>query len=193
MPIPEGVDAAKYAPILCAGVTMFNSLRRQRLGPGETVAVQGLGGLGHLAIQFAAKSGYRVVALSRGADKELFARSLGAHEYVDTSKADAGEALRALGFASLIMTTSPDAKAIPGLLKGLGPDGKLLILSVPGDITVDTGVMVSLFFLSLFLSPSLHPLAFPPLPPHPRPRRINPPSLFTSKPGTGNSNFETGN
>jgi D-arabinose 1-dehydrogenase-like Zn-dependent alcohol dehydrogenase len=123
---------------------MFNSLRRQKLTPGETVAVQGLGGLGHLAIQYANKFGYRVVALSRGADKEKFARELGAHEYVDTSKVNAADALKELGYASVIMTTSPDGKAVPDLLRGLGPDGKLLILSVPGDITVNTGVMVSL-------------------------------------------------
>jgi len=143
VPVPEDVDAAKYAPILCAGVTMFNSLRRQRIPVGETVAVQGLGGLGHLAIQYANKFGYRVVALSRGKDKESFARSLGAHHYIDTTDGDAGEQLRALGFASLVMTTVPDAAALPGLLKGLGPEGKLLIISVPGDITINTGALVS--------------------------------------------------
>ncbi|KAK1754000.1 chaperonin 10-like protein [Echria macrotheca] len=139
VPIPEGIDGAKFAPILCAGITMFNSLRRQRLVAGSTVAVQGLGGLGHLGIQYANKMGYRVVAISRGTDKEAFARSLGAHEYIDTNKGDAGEQLRALGYASVIMTTSPDAKAIPGLLNGLGPEGKLLVLSVPGDITINSG------------------------------------------------------
>jgi len=136
-------------------VTMFNSLRRQKLGPGETVAVQGLGGLGHLAIQYANKFGYRVVALSRGADKEKFARELGAHEYIDTSKVNAADALRELGFASIIMTTSPDGKTVPDLLRCLGPDGKLLILSVPGDITINTGTLLA-YGLSIQSWPSGH-------------------------------------
>ncbi|GAB1321070.1 hypothetical protein MFIFM68171_11280 [Madurella fahalii] len=142
VPIPESIDAAKYAPFLCAGVTVFNSIRRMNVGPGETVAIQGLGGLGHLGIQYANKFGYRVVAISRGSDKEKFARELGAHEYIDTSKVDAGEALKALGGAALIVTTNPDGDRMPQLLKGLGPLGKLLILSVPGDIPVDTGLMI---------------------------------------------------
>ncbi|KAK5659006.1 hypothetical protein OQA88_1093 [Cercophora sp. LCS_1] len=153
--IPEDVDAAKYAPILCAGVTMFNSLRQQHVPVGATVAVEGLGGLGHLAIQYARKFGYKVIALSRGADKEAFARQLGAHEYVDTSVKDGGEALRELGYASLVMTTNPNAKAIPGLLKGLGPAGRLLILSVPGDITFNAGAMLK-HGLSVQVWPSGH-------------------------------------
>lgn len=97
--------------------------------PGSTVAIQGLGGLGHLAIQYAAKMGYRVVALSRDAKKEKFARQLGADEYIDASKADQGEQLQKLGGASLIVATAPSADAITPLLKGLGILGKLLILS----------------------------------------------------------------
>jgi D-arabinose 1-dehydrogenase-like Zn-dependent alcohol dehydrogenase len=99
------------------------------ISPGETVAIQGLGGLGHLAVQYANKFGYRVVAISRGADKEKFARQLGAHEYIDTTKGAAGAALAALGSASLIVTTNPHAEQIPELLTGLGPLGKLLVLS----------------------------------------------------------------
>ncbi|KAH6853758.1 chaperonin 10-like protein [Chaetomium sp. MPI-CAGE-AT-0009] len=140
--VPAHVDAAKYAPILCAGMTVFNSLRHMDVKPGETVAVQGLGGLGHLAIQAAQRMGYRVVAISRGADKEAFARQLGAHDYIDSSKEDAGEALRKLGGARLAMTTAPTAEVMGSLLKGLGPLGKLLILSVPGDVPVSTGVML---------------------------------------------------
>lgn len=137
VPIPETVSAAKYAPILCAGMTVFNSIRHMNVGVGETVAVQGLGGLGHLAIQYANKFGYRVVAISRGADKESFAHELGAHEYIDTSKVDAGEGLKRLGGASLVVTTSPSANTMSGLMQGLGPLGKLLILSVPGDVSVN--------------------------------------------------------
>lgn len=161
LPVLEGVDAAKYAPLLCAGVTVFNSIRHMGIGPGETVAIQGLGGLGHLGIQYANKFGYRVIALSRGGDKEKFARQLGAHQHIDTSKADGGEALKALGGAALVVTTNPSAELIPGLLTGLGPLGKLLILSgklravhlggggafaskltahaVPGDVTLTLG------------------------------------------------------
>lgn len=102
--------------------------------PGETVAVQGLGGLGHLAVQTAQRMGYRVVAISRGADKEPFARQLGAHEYVDASKEDPGEALRKLGGAKLVMTTAPSAEVMKTLLRGLGPLGKLLILSGKGRV-----------------------------------------------------------
>ncbi|OAG01986.1 alcohol dehydrogenase 1 [Paraphaeosphaeria sporulosa] len=140
--VPAHVDAAKYAPIMCAGLTCFNSIRNMNIGVGETVAVQGLGGLGHLAIQYAARFGYRVVAISRGGDKEAFARELGAHEYIDSSKGDAGEALQNLGGAKLVVTTSPSADVISPLLKGLGILGKLLILSVPGEVPVNTGVML---------------------------------------------------
>lgn len=142
--VPTHVDAAKYAPVLCAGVTRFNSIRHQKLSPGATVAVQGLGGLGHLGIQYANKMGYRVIAISRGSDKEEFARKLGAHEYIDTSKGDPGEALQKLGGASLIVSTAPSANVMTPLLKGLGILGKLLILSVPGEVPVNTGVMVRL-------------------------------------------------
>lgn len=127
--IPENVDAAKYAPLLCAGTSVFNSMRQNNLSPGSTVAIQSIGGLGHLAIQYANKFGWRVVALSRGSEKEAFARELGAYEYIDITKEDAGEALKKLGGASLIVATTPSADAIPGLLKGLGLLGKLLILS----------------------------------------------------------------
>ncbi|KAK3314408.1 chaperonin 10-like protein [Apodospora peruviana] len=140
--VPESIDAAKYAPILCAGMTVFNSIRNMKIGVGELVAVQGLGGLGHLAIQYAAKFGYRVAAISRGDSKEKFVRDLGAHEYIDTSKIDAAEALQKLGGAALIVTTSPDGKSIAGLVGGLGILGKLLILSVPGEVTFNIGAML---------------------------------------------------
>ncbi len=104
-------------------------MRRLQVAPGSLVAVQGLGGLGHLAIQYANKFGYRVAALSRNADKEKFARDLGAHEYIDGSKGDQGEALQKLGGASLIVVTAPNPKVISPLMKGLGMMGKLLILA----------------------------------------------------------------
>jgi D-arabinose 1-dehydrogenase-like Zn-dependent alcohol dehydrogenase len=104
-------------------------MRRMNIPPGATVGIQGLGGLGHLAIQFANNFGYRVVALSRDSQKEKFARELGAHEYIDASKGDTGEALQKLGGASLIISTAPNADVMTPLLKGLGMLGKLLILS----------------------------------------------------------------
>ncbi|KAI0466493.1 GroES-like protein [Xylaria cf. heliscus] len=140
--IPEHVDAAKYAPILCAGMTVFNSIRHMNIPVGDLVAIQGLGGLGHLAIQYAARMGYRVAVISRGSDKEKFARQLGAHEYIDTRKGDAGKALKALGSASLVVATAPTAESITPLITGLGVLGKLLVLSVPGELPVNTGVML---------------------------------------------------
>ena len=136
--VPENVDAAKYAPILCAGVTVFNSIRVQKVPPGSTVAIQGLGGLGHLAIQYANKFGYRVIALSRDDKKEEFARKLGAHEYIDGSKTNVTEALQKLGGADLIVSTAPSKDAVSGLLAGLAPLGKLLLLAPTGEIPIDS-------------------------------------------------------
>ncbi|OOQ88205.1 putative alcohol dehydrogenase [Penicillium brasilianum] len=141
--IPTHVSAAEYAPILCAGVTVFNSMRQIGVKPGSTVAIQGLGGLGHLAIQYANRFGFRVVAISRDDQKERFVRDLGAHEYINTSEEDVGSALQKLGGASLIVATAPNARAISPLLKGLRPLGKLLILAVPGEIPLDTRLMVA--------------------------------------------------
>ncbi|KAI1081033.1 putative alcohol dehydrogenase [Whalleya microplaca] len=140
--VPEHVDAAKYAPVLCAGMTVYNSIRHMNIPVGDIVAIQGLGGLGHLAVQYAARMGYRVVAISRGAEKEKFARQLGAHEYIEASKGDVGAALKALGSASLVVATAPTADSITPLLTGLGVLGKLLVLSVPGELKINTAVML---------------------------------------------------
>jgi D-arabinose 1-dehydrogenase-like Zn-dependent alcohol dehydrogenase len=113
-------------------------MRHMNIRPGGTVAIQGLGGLGHLAIQYAVKSGYRTIALSSSDKKEKFARDLGAHEYIDYSKGDVGEQLQKLGGADLIVTTAPNADVIPPLIGGLGILGKLLVLSVPGEIKLNT-------------------------------------------------------
>ena len=127
--VPADVDPAAYAPLLCAGVTVFNGIRQMKITPGEIVAIQGLGGLGHLAVQYAAKMGYRVVALSSSASKEKFAKDLGAHEYIDGSKQDHGEALQKMGGAALVVTTAPNPEVMKSLINGLGPLGKLLILA----------------------------------------------------------------
>lgn len=127
--VPKDVDPAAFAPLLCAGVTTFNSMRNMNIMPGSVVAVQGLGGLGHLAIQFAAKMGLRVVALSSSPGKEDFARELGATDYVDGSKQNPVEVLNSMGGASLIVTTAPNPKAIEPLVWGLKTNGTLLLLA----------------------------------------------------------------
>ena len=131
--IPEKIDAAEAAPLLCAGITTYNSLRNSGARAGDTVAVQGIGGLGHLAIQYAARMGFRTVAVSRGADKEELARQLGAHEYVDTDKVPAAQGLQKLGGADLVLATAPNAEAISSTVDGLKIRGKLLIVAAPFD------------------------------------------------------------
>jgi len=136
--VPTDVDPVEYAPILCAGITVFNSIRKLQITPGELVAVQGLGGLGHLAVQYANKMGYRVAALSSGDKKRDFAKKLGAHEYIDTSKDDAAKKLTELGGAALIVCTAPNPKAISPLTGGLDSGGKLLVLAPCGAIEVNS-------------------------------------------------------
>jgi D-arabinose 1-dehydrogenase-like Zn-dependent alcohol dehydrogenase len=129
--IPDDLEPADAGPLLCAGITTFNALRNSGARPGETVAVLGIGGLGHLALQYASKLGFRTVALSRGADKEKLARELGAHDYVDTQRITAAEGLQRLGGAHLVLATAPHAEAIASALGGLTPRGKLLIVAAP--------------------------------------------------------------
>ena len=127
--IPSDVDPAAFAPLLCAGVTVFNSMRNMNITPGETVAIQGLGGLGHLAMQYANKMGFKVVALSSSGAKEEFARDLGAHVYIDGSKENHSEALQKMGGAAMIVSTAPNPKIMGDLVNGLSPMGKLVLLS----------------------------------------------------------------
>jgi D-arabinose 1-dehydrogenase-like Zn-dependent alcohol dehydrogenase len=131
--IPEKLPATEVAPLLCAGITTYNSLRNSGARAGDTVAVQGIGGLGHLGIQYAARMGFRTIAISRGSDKSELARQLGAHEYVDTEKVGAGEALQKLGGADLVLATAPNSEAIASTVGGLKPRGKLLIVAAPFD------------------------------------------------------------
>nr|OQO24293.1 hypothetical protein B0A51_09468 [Rachicladosporium sp. CCFEE 5018] len=140
--VPEDMDPAEVAPLLCAGVTVFNGMRRMGIVAGDVVAVQGLGGLGHLAIQYARKMGFRTVALSRGSDKKDFATQLGAHEYIDTSATTAAEGLQKLGGAALIIVTAPNPKVISGLIGGLAPRGTLLLHTAVGPVEVDSVTMV---------------------------------------------------
>ncbi|KAK0115520.1 hypothetical protein ONS95_000202 [Cadophora gregata] len=136
--VPKEVDPAEYAPILCAGITVFNSIRKLQITPGDIVAVQGLGGLGHLAVQYANKMGYKVVALSSGDSKRDFAKKLGAHEYINTSSDDPVKKLMEMGGASLIVCTAPNPKAISPLTGGLEPGGKVLILSPCGGVEINS-------------------------------------------------------
>lgn len=140
--VPEDVDPVATAPLLCAGVTTFNAIRNMGVSPGSLVAVQGLGGLGHLAVQFADKMGYRVAALSSSADKEDFAKELGASYYIDGGKQDPAEELQKLGGASLIVATAPNPKSIEPLLNGLKSYGTLLILAAAGNVSVDTTTLI---------------------------------------------------
>ncbi|KAI1153525.1 alcohol dehydrogenase [Nemania diffusa] len=140
--VPKEMDPAQAAPLLCAGVTTFNAMRKQHVEQGNLVAVQGLGGLGHLAVQFASKMGYRTVALSSGGAKAAFARELGAHEYIDASKDDPVAALQALGGAAMIVATAPNPKAISPLIGGLQAGGKLIVLAPVGPVEFDTTAMI---------------------------------------------------
>jgi alcohol dehydrogenase/propanol-preferring alcohol dehydrogenase len=126
--IPDGLTAVEAGPLMCAGVTTFNSLRRSGAIAGDLVAVLGIGGLGHLGVQFAAKMGYRTVAIARGKDKEALARKLGAHAYIDSKSEDVGASLRKLGGARIVLATVTNSEAMAAVLPGLGTDGKLIVL-----------------------------------------------------------------
>lgn len=135
--IPDALSPVEAAPILCAGVTTFNSLRHSDAVAGDLVAVQGLGGLGHLGIQFASRMGFHTVAIGRGKDKEPLALKLGAARYLDTDSMDVAKELTSLGGASVILATAPDSKAMSVLIDGLGVGGQLLVVGASADpITV---------------------------------------------------------
>jgi D-arabinose 1-dehydrogenase-like Zn-dependent alcohol dehydrogenase len=129
--IPDELSNIDAAPLLCAGITTFNSLRNSGARPGDTVAILGIGGLGHLAVQYAAKSGYRTVAIARGEEKGPLAHQLGAHIYIDSTKQDPAAELQKLGGANVILSTLTSADALAGAVSGLAPGGKLIINGVP--------------------------------------------------------------
>ena len=135
--MPNDLDALESAPLLCAGITTFNAIRNSGAQPGELVAVHGIGGLGHLAIQFAAKLGFRTVAIARGADKEAFARELGAHAYIDATAGDPATALMAMGGAKAIVATVTDADAMASVVGGLGPNGVMLVIGAVPPFAID--------------------------------------------------------
>jgi D-arabinose 1-dehydrogenase-like Zn-dependent alcohol dehydrogenase len=131
--IPEGLSDADAAPLLCAGITTFNALRHSGALPGDLVAVLGVGGLGHLGIQFANKFGYKVAAIGRGSENAPLAKKLGASVYIDSKSTNAAEALQKLGGAQVILATAPSSKAMSELIDGLGPNGKLMVVGVAFD------------------------------------------------------------
>jgi D-arabinose 1-dehydrogenase-like Zn-dependent alcohol dehydrogenase len=131
--MPESMNAAEAGPLLCAGITTFNALRHSGAGPGDLVAVQGIGGLGHLGIQFAAKFGYRVVGIGRGPENGALAKKLGASVYIDSKNSKAAEELQKLGGAQVILATAPSAKAMSEVVGGLKAGGELLAIGVSGE------------------------------------------------------------
>ena len=131
--VPDELTSAEAAPLLCAGITTYNALRNACLRGGELVAVQGVGGLGHLGIQYARHMGFRTVAIGRGRDKEKLAKDLGAHVYIDTAAEDAAAVLQRMGGAKAILTTSPIGDAMGPLVSGLSARGKLIVVGVPQD------------------------------------------------------------
>jgi propanol-preferring alcohol dehydrogenase len=131
--IPDELTSVEAAPLLCAGITTYNALRNAGLRGGDLVAVQGIGGLGHLGIQFARQMGFRTVAIGRGREKEKRAKELGAHVYIDTAVDDAAAVLQRLGGARAILATAPSGGAMGPLVSGLAARGKLIVVAVPQD------------------------------------------------------------
>jgi len=131
--MPDGLGDVEAAPLLCAGITTYNALRRSGAMPGDLVAIQGIGGLGHLGIQFANKFGYKVAAIGRGSENAALAKKLGANVYIDSASSNAADELQKLGGAQVILATAPSSKAMSELFNGLGPNGKLVVVGVSMD------------------------------------------------------------
>jgi len=136
--VPEALDPVESAPLLCAGITTFNALRNCGAKPGDLVAIHGVGGLGHLGIQFAARQGFRTVAVNRGRGKEALARSLGAHDYIDSEGGDPAQALQAMGGAKAIIATVTSAEAMQAISGGLGVNGTMMVIGAVGALTVNS-------------------------------------------------------
>ncbi len=131
--VPDDLKSDEAAPLLCAGITTFNALRHSGAAPGDLVAVLGVGGLGHLAVQFAARMGFNTVAIARGADKGPLAKKLGAQIYIDSTTQNAAEELTKLGGAKVILATVTDAKTMSSVVAGLGVGGKLVVVGASGE------------------------------------------------------------
>ena len=131
--IPDELTAVEAGPLMCAGATTFNALRNSGARPGDLVAVLGIGGLGHLGVQFAARMGFRTVAIARGRDKETLAKQLGAHYYLDSLSQDPAVALARMGGAKIILATATSSEAMSAILGGLGVNGKLLVIGAAAE------------------------------------------------------------
>ena len=131
--IPDDLPAVEAGPFMCAGVTVYNALRNSGARTGDVVAVHGIGGLGHLGVQYARRMGFHTIAIGRGSDKASLAGQLGAHQYIDASAADAVAGLQALGGARVLLATAPDGAAISALIEGLAVNGTLLVVAAPAD------------------------------------------------------------
>jgi D-arabinose 1-dehydrogenase-like Zn-dependent alcohol dehydrogenase len=127
--IPEGLSAIEAAPLMCGGITTFNALRNSGARPGDNAAIEGIGGLGHLAVQFARKMGFNTIAISRGKNKKDLAEKLGAHRYIDSEASDCGQELQKMGGARVILATAPSSKSMSALVEGLSTNGTLLIVA----------------------------------------------------------------
>nr|WP_246985179.1 alcohol dehydrogenase [Halorientalis marina] len=141
--IPDDLDAVDAAPLLCAGITTYNALRNSDARAGDLVAVLGIGGLGHLGVQYAHAAGFETVAISRSPDKEPLARDLGADHFVNAADTDPAEELQALGGAQVVLTTAPASDAVASVVEGIGTDGSVIVVGVPGEqVPVNTQHLV---------------------------------------------------
>ena len=140
--IPDSLSDVEAAPLLCAGITTYNALRHSGALPGDLVAVLGVGGLGHLGIQFASKFGYKVVAVGRGSESEALAKKLGANVYIDNKATNPAAALQKLGGAQVILATAPSSKAMAEVIDGLAPNGKLMVIGASMDPIAVTPVQL---------------------------------------------------
>ena len=140
--VPDGLSAVEAGPLMCAGITTYNSLRNSGARPGDLVAILGIGGLGHLGVQYSAKMGFETVAIARGTDKEAMARELGAAHYIDSQGTDPAAELRRLGGAKVVLATVTSGKAMAAVLGGLGVDGKLLIVGAADPLEVSPPLLI---------------------------------------------------
>src|SRR5215475_3065912 len=140
--MPDDLKAQEAAPLLCAGITTFNALRNSGARGGDTVAVLGIGGLGHLGVQFAARMGFNTVAIARGKDKQAFAKKLGAHHYIDSQASDPAAELNKLGGAKVVIATVTNADAMAATLGGLAPNGVLMVIGAAGPLSVDPILLI---------------------------------------------------
>src|SRR6266446_24924 len=141
--VPDELSAVDGAPLMCAGVTTFNALRNSGARGGDVVAVLGIGGLGHLGVQFAARMGFKTVAIARGKDKEAFAKQLGAHHYIDSRGSDPAAELNKLGGANVVIATVTNADAMTAVLGGLAPNGVLMVIGAAGPLSVDPILLIT--------------------------------------------------